>query len=135
MISNSSGSPSRVRLTSIIRHHSTRDLETIIFEVLAAIIRRRFTTIPPRIPAAPMLASRAQRNPIRGHRMTRIAIINRAEMNSEQGRVYDMAKATSGIVSGPYYAYIRLPKVFEASQHLRAALSSGPLSRREHQIV
>jgi len=67
--------------------------------------------------------------------MTRIAIINRAEMNSEQGRVYDMAKATSGIVSGPYYAYIRLPKVFEASQHLRAALSSGPLSRREHQIV
>ena len=67
--------------------------------------------------------------------MTRIAIIDRADMNAEQARVYDAAKATSGIVSGPYYAYIRLPKVFEASQHLRAALASGPLSRREHQIV
>jgi len=67
--------------------------------------------------------------------MTRIAIMDRAEMNAEQARVYDMAKATSGIVSGPYYAYIRLPKVFEASQHLRAALAAGPLSRREQQIV
>ena len=67
--------------------------------------------------------------------MTRIAIIDRANMNAEQARVYDMAKATSGIVSGPYYAYIRLPKVFEASQHLRAAVAAGPLSRREHQIV
>jgi 4-carboxymuconolactone decarboxylase len=67
--------------------------------------------------------------------MTRIAIIDRADMNAEQARVYDAAKATSGIVSGPYYAYIRLPKVFEASQHLRGALASGPLSRREHQIV
>jgi len=67
--------------------------------------------------------------------MTRIAIIDRADMNAEQARVYDAAKQTSGIVSGPYYAYIRLPKVFEASQHLRAAVASGPLSRREHQLV
>src|SRR6184192_446482 len=67
--------------------------------------------------------------------MTRIAIIDRADMNAEQARVYDAAKQTSGIVSGPYYAYIRLPKVFEASQHLRAAVASGRLSRREHQLV
>ena len=67
--------------------------------------------------------------------MTRIAIIDRADMNAEQARVYDAAKQTSGIVSGPYYAYIRLPKVFEVSQSLRAAVASGPLSRREHQIV
>ena len=67
--------------------------------------------------------------------MTRIASVDRAEMNAEQVRVYDMAKATSGIVGGPYVAYIRLPKVFEASQHLRAALAAGPLSRREQQIV
>ena len=33
--------------------------------------------------------------------MTRIAIIDRADMNAEQARVYDAAKATSGIVSGP----------------------------------
>src|SRR5262249_61531970 len=49
--------------------------------------------------------------------------------------VYDAAKQTTGIVGGPYLAYIRLPKVFEACQHLRATLASGPLSRREQQIV
>jgi 4-carboxymuconolactone decarboxylase len=67
--------------------------------------------------------------------MARIAILDRADMNAEQARVYDAAKASSGIVGGPYYAYIRLPKLFEACQDLRACLSSGPLSRREQQIV
>ena len=67
--------------------------------------------------------------------MTRIAIMDRADMNAEQARVYDAAKASSGIVGGPYHAYIRLPKLFEACQDLRASLSSGPLSRREQQIV
>lgn len=67
--------------------------------------------------------------------MTRIAIIDRADMNAEQARVYDAAKQSSGIVGGPYYAYIRLPKLFEACQNMRAALYSGPLSRREQQIV
>src|SRR5215470_15166688 len=67
--------------------------------------------------------------------MARIPIIDRAAMNAEQGRVYDEAKQSSGIVGGPYYAYIRLPKVFEACQNLRAALASGPLSPREQQVV
>jgi hypothetical protein len=67
--------------------------------------------------------------------MTRIAIIDRADMNVEQARVYDAAKASSGIVGGPYHAYIRLPELFEACQDLRSSLSSGPLSRREQQIV
>src|SRR5438128_7552135 len=67
--------------------------------------------------------------------MTRIAIIDRADMNAEQARVYDAAKQTSGIVGGPYYAYIRLPQLFEACQNMRASLASGPLSRREQQIV
>jgi 4-carboxymuconolactone decarboxylase len=67
--------------------------------------------------------------------MARIAIIERADMNAEQARVYDAAKASSGIVGGPYYAYIRLPKLFEACQNLRGCMSSGPLSRREQQIV
>ena len=67
--------------------------------------------------------------------MTRIPIIDRADMNAEQARVYDAAKQASGIVGGPYYAYIRLPKLFEACQNLRGCLSSGPLSRREQQIV
>src|SRR5215470_3995513 len=67
--------------------------------------------------------------------MTRIAILDRADMNAEQARVYDVAKQTTGIVGGPYHAYIRLPKVFEACQNLRTCLSSGPLSAREQQIV
>jgi hypothetical protein len=67
--------------------------------------------------------------------MARIAILERADMNTDQARVYDAAKQSSGIVGGPYYAYIRLPKLFEACQNLRASLSSGPLTPREQQIV
>jgi len=67
--------------------------------------------------------------------MARIAILDRGDMNAEQARVYDAARQSSGIVGGPYYAYIRLPKLFEACQNLRASLSSGPLSAREQQIV
>ncbi len=57
--------------------------------------------------------------------MTRIAIMDRADMNAEQARVYDTAKQSSGIVGGPYTAYIRLPRLFEACQNLRACLSSA----------
>jgi 4-carboxymuconolactone decarboxylase len=67
--------------------------------------------------------------------MARIPIIDRADMNAEQARVYDAAKSSNGPLGGPYYAYIRLPKLFEAAQNLRGCLSSGPLSRREQQIV
>jgi 4-carboxymuconolactone decarboxylase len=67
--------------------------------------------------------------------MARIPIIDRADMNAEQARVYDEAKDTSGIVGGPYYAYIRLPKLFEVCQKLRACLAEGPMTRREQQIV
>jgi 4-carboxymuconolactone decarboxylase len=67
--------------------------------------------------------------------MPRIAIIDRANMNAEQARVYDAAKAGSGIVGGPYYAYIRLPKLFEAAQNMRESLSAGPLSPREQQVI
>ncbi len=67
--------------------------------------------------------------------MPRIPLIERADMNAEQARVYDAAKQSSGIVGGPYYAYIRLPKLFEAAQTLRESLSGGPLSPREQQIV
>ena len=70
-----------------------------------------------------------------GYQIARIAILDRGDMNAEQARVYDTAKQSSGIVGGPYYAYIRLPKLFEACQNLRASLSSGPLSAREQQIV
>jgi len=67
--------------------------------------------------------------------MARIAIIDRTDMDAEQARVHDAAKAAGGPVGGPYYAYIHIPKLYEASQKLRASLATGPLSRREHQIV
>jgi 4-carboxymuconolactone decarboxylase len=67
--------------------------------------------------------------------MTRLTIIERADMDAEQARVYDAAKAVGGVLTGPYYAYIRLPKLFEAFQNLRMCLAAGPLSRREQQIV
>ncbi len=67
--------------------------------------------------------------------MARIKIIDRADMNAEQARVHDAAKQSSGIVGGPYYAYIHLPKLFEAAQNMRECMASGPLSRREQQIV
>jgi hypothetical protein len=67
--------------------------------------------------------------------MARIKIIDRTNMNADQARVYDAAKQGSGIVGGPYYAYIRLPRLFEAAQNMRESLSSGPLSAREQQIV
>ena len=65
----------------------------------------------------------------------RIKLLDRAEMNDDQGRVYDAAKAAGGPLGGPYYAYIRLPKLFEAAQGLRGAISAGPLTRREQQII
>ena len=67
--------------------------------------------------------------------MARIAILDRANMDAEQGRVYDEAMKTSGIVGGPFYAYIRLPKLFEAAHVMRVGTSSGPLTRREQQII
>jgi 4-carboxymuconolactone decarboxylase len=67
--------------------------------------------------------------------MPRITIIDRADMNAEQARVYDTAKDSGGPVGGPFLAYIRLPKLFEGIHTMRASLASGPLSRREQQIV
>src|SRR5262245_65893185 len=78
-------------------------------------------------PAKPIYDTRISR--------ARIPIIDRVDMRGEQARVYDQAKKKSGIVGGPYYAYIRLPKLFEACQNLRECLASGPLSRREQPIV
>ena len=67
--------------------------------------------------------------------MPRLAILDHAAMNAEQARVYDEAKQSGGPVGGPYYAYIRLPKLFQAAQNMRVCLGSGPLSGRERQIA
>jgi 4-carboxymuconolactone decarboxylase len=65
----------------------------------------------------------------------RIAKLDRAEMNEEQKRVFDHAKATGGIQGGPYHAYIHVPKLFEVSQAMRNAMVPEPLGRRERQYV
>jgi len=67
--------------------------------------------------------------------MPRLTILDRASMNAEQGRVYDAAKQSNSPLGGPYYAYIRLPELFEAAQNTRACLGKGPLSARERQIA
>ena len=67
--------------------------------------------------------------------MTRIRIINRPEMNDEQGRVYDAAKAAGHPVGGPYYAYIRYPRLMQAAQELGGCLRGSSLSGRERQIA
>jgi len=67
--------------------------------------------------------------------MPRIPIIARADMDIEQARVYDAAERAKSPVGGPFTAYIRLPKLFEAAHGLRESLSHGPLSPRETQIV
>jgi 4-carboxymuconolactone decarboxylase len=67
--------------------------------------------------------------------LTRIRIIERAEMNAEQGRVYDEAKAKGNPVGGPYYAYIRFPRLMSIAQELGTCLRESPLSGRERQIA
>ena len=67
--------------------------------------------------------------------MTRIPIIERAHMDADQARVFEWATEAGGVTGGPYYAYIRLPKLFEASQNVRFCLHEGPLSPRERQVV
>ncbi len=66
--------------------------------------------------------------------MTRYTILDRGEMNEEQGRVYDEAKDSGGPVGGPYTAYIRQPQIMTRMQDLRNCMSQGPLSARERQI-
>jgi 4-carboxymuconolactone decarboxylase len=67
--------------------------------------------------------------------VTRIRILNRTDMNAEQGRVYDEVKAAGGPVGGPYYAYIRNPKLMRISQDLGNCLRDSSLSGRERQIA
>jgi 4-carboxymuconolactone decarboxylase len=68
--------------------------------------------------------------------MQRVAILDRKDMSAEQARAWDAATQDPDAPrGGPYPVYIRLPKLFEAMQRLRACLAGGPLSTRERQIV
>ena len=67
--------------------------------------------------------------------MTRIKILSREEMNDEQGAVFDAAKEAGRPLGGPYFAYIRTPKVMQIAQDLSAGLAESSLTSREQQIA
>jgi 4-carboxymuconolactone decarboxylase len=67
--------------------------------------------------------------------VTRIAIVKRAEMNEEQGRVFDAAEKSGNPTGGPYWAYIRYPKLMQAAQDMGGAVRAGPLPARVRQIA
>jgi len=67
--------------------------------------------------------------------MTRIAVLKRDEMDAEQGKVYDEVKAAGGPLGGPYWAYIRFPRLMRLAQDLSTCLGQGALSKRERQIA
>jgi 4-carboxymuconolactone decarboxylase len=67
--------------------------------------------------------------------VTRIKVLKREEMNEEQGRVFDEAKAAGGPVGGPYWAYVRYPRLMKASQEMGNCLRESALSPRERQIA
>ena len=67
--------------------------------------------------------------------MTRIAILKPEEMNSEQKSVIDAAKANGKPHGGPFWAYIRNPKLMEAVHTLSDAVVGSTLSPREAQIA
>ena len=59
--------------------------------------------------------------------MTRIAILDRKNMNAEQGKVYDDVKAEGGPLGGPYWAYIRFPKLMRMLQDVSNLLGGVAL--------
>ena len=67
--------------------------------------------------------------------MTRFSIIERQDMNDEQGQVFDDAKAAGQPLGGPYWAYIRHPKLMRLAQDTSNYLRAGDLSGRERQIA
>lgn len=67
--------------------------------------------------------------------MTRIKILKRDEMNAEQGKLFDELGAAGLPNSGPYWAYIRDPKIMRAVSDLSACLRGASLSGRERQIA
>ena len=66
--------------------------------------------------------------------MTRIPVLTREDMNAEQGKVYDDVKAEGGPLGGPYWAYIRNPKLMRLQQDLSNCVAAGGISKRERQI-
>jgi 4-carboxymuconolactone decarboxylase len=67
--------------------------------------------------------------------MTRISILDRSDMNDEQGQLFDEVKSAGGPLGGPYWAYIRNPKLMRLVQDTSNCLRAGGLTSRERQIA
>ena len=66
--------------------------------------------------------------------MTCITILKRADMDAEQGKVFDDVTKEGGPTGGPYWAYIRNPKLMRELQDVSNTLSASGPSKRERQL-
>jgi alkylhydroperoxidase family enzyme len=67
--------------------------------------------------------------------MTRIAILTPDDMNDEQRAVIEASKANGKPHGGPFWAYIRNPKLMQNLQKTTDSIADSTLSGREQQIV
>jgi 4-carboxymuconolactone decarboxylase len=67
--------------------------------------------------------------------MTRIAILKPEEMSAEQRAVIEAAKAAGKPHGGPFWAYVRNPKLMQTLHSLGDCIADSTLSSREQLIV
>ena len=67
--------------------------------------------------------------------MTRIAILSLDDMNHEQRAVIAASKANGKPYGGPFWAYIRNPKLMQSLQNTSDCIADSTLSACEQQIV
>ncbi|MSP40762.1 MAG: carboxymuconolactone decarboxylase family protein [Deltaproteobacteria bacterium] len=67
--------------------------------------------------------------------MTRIAILKTDDMNDEQRAVIEASKANGKPYGGPFWAYIRNPKLMQCVQNTADCIADSTLSPREQQIA
>ncbi len=67
--------------------------------------------------------------------MTRIAVLTLDEMNHEQRAVIAASKANGKPYGGPFWAYIRNPKLMQSLHNMADCIADSTLSAREQQIV
>jgi 4-carboxymuconolactone decarboxylase len=67
--------------------------------------------------------------------MTRISILTSDDMNDEQRAVIEASKASGRPHGGPFWAYIRNPKLMGIVQEMGACLAEGTLTANEQCII
>ncbi len=67
--------------------------------------------------------------------MTRISILTGEQMSGEQKAVVDASVAAGKPHGGPFWAYIRNPKLMQTLQDLASCIAGTSLTRRELQIA